>query len=54
MDWSARRQITNIGFPTGSGNWWAKTVEVTGLSWLDVDTPEALCEAERRLMRAAQ
>ncbi len=28
----------------------AKTVDVTGLSWLDVDTPEALCEAERRLM----
>jgi CDP-L-myo-inositol myo-inositolphosphotransferase len=29
----------------------AKTVDVTGLSWLDVDTPEALREAERRLMR---
>jgi CDP-L-myo-inositol myo-inositolphosphotransferase len=29
----------------------AKTVDVTGLSWLDVDTPEALGEAERRLMR---
>jgi CDP-L-myo-inositol myo-inositolphosphotransferase len=29
----------------------AKTVDVTGLSWLDVDTPEALAEAERRLMR---
>ena len=26
-------------------------VDVTGQSWLDVDTPEALCEAERRLMR---
>jgi len=24
---------------------------VTGLSWLDVDTPEALREAERRLMQ---
>ena len=29
----------------------ARTVDVTGLSWLDVDTPEALAEAERRLMR---
>ncbi len=29
----------------------ARTVDVTGLSWLDVDTPEALREAERRLMR---
>ena len=28
----------------------AKTVDVTGLSWLDVDTPEALREAERRLV----
>ncbi len=28
----------------------AKTVDVTGLSWIDVDTPEALAEAERRLM----
>ena len=28
----------------------AKTVDVTGMSWLDVDTPEALREAERRLM----
>ncbi len=28
----------------------AKTVDVTGLPWLDVDTPEALREAERRLM----
>ncbi|MEE8607311.1 MAG: NTP transferase domain-containing protein, partial [Nitrospiraceae bacterium] len=26
-------------------------VDVTGQSWLDVDTPEALCEAERRVMR---
>jgi CDP-L-myo-inositol myo-inositolphosphotransferase len=29
----------------------ARTVDVTGLPWLDVDTPEALREAERRLMR---
>ena len=29
----------------------ARTVDVTGMSWLDVDTPEALREAERRLMR---
>jgi CDP-L-myo-inositol myo-inositolphosphotransferase len=29
----------------------AKTVDVTGLPWLDVDTPDALREAERRLMR---
>jgi CDP-L-myo-inositol myo-inositolphosphotransferase len=29
----------------------AKTVDVTGLWWLDVDTLEALHEAERRLMR---
>ncbi len=29
----------------------AKTVDVTGMSWLDVDTPAALREAERRLMR---
>ncbi|MCH8099939.1 MAG: NTP transferase domain-containing protein, partial [Proteobacteria bacterium] len=29
----------------------AKTVDVTGMSWLDVDTPDALAEAERRLMR---
>ena len=28
----------------------AKTVDVTGLVWLDVDTPEALRDAERRLM----
>jgi CDP-L-myo-inositol myo-inositolphosphotransferase len=29
----------------------ARTVDVTGLSWLDVDTPDALREAEQRLMR---
>ncbi len=29
----------------------ARTVDVTGLQWLDVDTPEAMREAERRLMR---
>ena len=29
----------------------SRTVDVTGLSWLDVDTPDALREAERRLMR---
>ena len=29
----------------------ARTVDVTGLAWLDVDTPDALREAERRLMR---
>jgi len=29
----------------------AKTVDVTGMPWLDVDTPDALREAERRLMR---
>ena len=29
----------------------AQTVDVTGRLWLDVDTPEALSEAERRLMR---
>jgi CDP-L-myo-inositol myo-inositolphosphotransferase len=29
----------------------ARTVDVTGLSWLDVDTPAFLREAERRLMR---
>ena len=29
----------------------ARTVDVTGLPWLDVDTPEALRETERRLMR---
>ncbi len=29
----------------------AKTVDVTGLPWLDVDTPEALAEGERRLLR---
>ncbi len=29
----------------------ARTVDVTGLSWIDVDTVEALHEAERRLMR---
>jgi len=28
----------------------AGTVDGTGMSWLDVDTPAALCEAERRLM----
>ena len=31
----------------------AGTVDVTGRPWLDVDTPEALREAERRLMRDA-
>ncbi len=31
----------------------ARTVDVTGRSWLDVDTPAALREAERRLMRDA-
>jgi CDP-L-myo-inositol myo-inositolphosphotransferase len=34
-----------------AGHGRAGTVDVTGLSWLDVDTPEALHEAERRLMR---
>ncbi len=29
----------------------ARTVDVTRMSWLDVDTPHALREAERRLMR---
>ncbi len=29
----------------------ARTVDVTGLPWLDVDTPDALREAERRLLR---
>ncbi|MEE9158188.1 MAG: sugar phosphate nucleotidyltransferase [Gammaproteobacteria bacterium] len=29
----------------------AGTVDVTGQSWLDVDTPQALHEAERRLLR---
>jgi CDP-L-myo-inositol myo-inositolphosphotransferase len=29
----------------------ARTVDVTGMPWLDVDTPDALREAERRLMR---
>ncbi len=29
----------------------AKIVDVTGMSWLDVDTPDALAEAEQRLMR---
>ncbi len=29
----------------------ARIVDVTGMSWLDVDTPDALREAERRLMR---
>jgi choline kinase/phosphatidylglycerophosphate synthase len=29
----------------------ARTVDVTGMTWLDVDTPDALREAERRLMR---
>ena len=29
----------------------ARTIDVTGLPWLDVDTPDALREAERRLMR---
>jgi len=29
----------------------ARTLDVTGMSWLDVDTPEALCEGERQLMR---
>jgi choline kinase/phosphatidylglycerophosphate synthase len=31
----------------------ARTIDVTGRPWLDVDTPEALREAERRLMRGA-
>ncbi len=31
----------------------ARVIEVTGRPWLDVDTPEALREAERRLMRDA-
>ena len=29
----------------------ARTVDVTGMPWLDVDTPEALREGERRLLR---
>ncbi|MFV1967942.1 MAG: NTP transferase domain-containing protein [Pirellulaceae bacterium] len=29
----------------------ARTVDVTGMPWLDVDTPDALLQAERRLMR---
>ena len=38
-----------LGELAGEGR--AKTVDVTGLAWLDVDTPKALREAERRLMR---
>ena len=38
-----------LGELAGEGR--ARTVDVTGMSWLDVDTPEALREAERRLMR---
>ena len=34
-----------------AGEGQARTVDVTGRAWLDVDTPEALREAERRLMR---
>jgi CDP-L-myo-inositol myo-inositolphosphotransferase len=34
-----------------AGEGQARTVDVTGMPWLDVDTPEALREAERRLMR---
>lgn len=30
----------------------ARTVDVTGQPWLDIDTPQALREAERRLLRA--
>ena len=29
----------------------ARTVNVTGMSWIDIDTPDALREAEKRLMR---
>ena len=29
----------------------ARAVDVTGRHWLDIDTPEALREAERRLLR---
>ena len=38
-----------LGELAGEGR--ARTVDVTGMSWLDVDTPEALREAGRRLMR---
>ncbi len=38
-----------LGELAGEGR--AGTVDVTGRPWLDVDTPEALREAERRLMR---
>jgi len=38
-----------VGELAGEGR--ARTVDVTGRPWLDVDTPEALREAERRLMR---
>jgi len=38
-----------LGELAGEGR--AKPADVTGMSWLDVDTPEAVREAERRLMR---
>jgi CDP-L-myo-inositol myo-inositolphosphotransferase len=38
-----------LGELAGEGR--ARTVDVTGMQWLDVDTPEALREAERRLLR---
>ncbi len=38
-----------LGELAGEGR--ARAVDVTGMSWLDVDTPHALREAERRLMR---
>jgi CDP-L-myo-inositol myo-inositolphosphotransferase len=37
-----------LGELAGEGR--AETVDVTGMSWLDVDTPDALREADRRLM----
>jgi len=49
---ASNRHGLSDGLRELAGEGRAKTVDVTELSWLDVDTPEALAEAERRLMHS--
>ena len=53
LEWAAARgkQGLSDGLRELADKGRAKVVDVTGMPWLDVDTPEALREAERRLMR---
>ena len=48
---ASNRHGLSDGLRELAGKGRVRTVDVTGMPWLDVDTPEALREAERRLMR---